>query len=347
LRDEKRVGLFVGIGTFRNEPWELADIILPESHWLERNEPVQGEGSLLPWVGLRQRVVDSPAQVRELREILRDIIHTTGNNESQRYWQFSDTRQWLGQQLGGVAGLTRDGGWEAMSKHSGVWPTYGYLDPELRRIVDEQGEEVLPQYGLPVKLNLQPFPHWKAATDALIGEGELTLLVHGSDYHAGDASSNNKVMVEMTLANHVHINTSTAGKLGISDGDLVRVSSKAGFLVTRARVTQSVRPEVVAMHRDGGHWSIGGVASGKAGPKYEEAPVNLDLDIAHNLWWSDLGVQPMDLIAPVFDEKGGGPATATAVTVKKAEDGDTYGTVNVDTSVLLADQRTVTLPEGS
>ncbi len=347
LRNEKRVGLFVGIGTFRNETWELADIILPESHWLERNEPVQGEGSLLPWVGLRQRVVDPPAQVRELREILRDIIRTTGNSESQRYWQFSDTREWLGQQLGGVAGLAKGGGWEAMAKHSGVWPTYGYLDPELRRIVDEQGEEVLPQYGLPVKLNLEPFPHWEAATDAVLGKGELTLLVHGSDYHAGDASSNNKVMVEMTLANHVHINTSTAGKLGISDGDLVRVTSKAGFLVTRARVTQSVRPEVVAMHRDGGHWSIGGVASGKAGPEHEGAPVNLDLDIAHNLWWSDLGVQPMDLIVPVFDEKGGGPATATAVTVKKAEAGDAYGTVKVDTSALLAYQHAVTSSQGS
>ncbi|GMQ88917.1 MAG: molybdopterin-dependent oxidoreductase [Gammaproteobacteria bacterium] len=347
LSDQSRVGLFVGIGTFRNETWELADIILPESHWLERNEPVQGEGSLLPWVGLRQRVVDPPGQVRELREILRDIIHTTGDSEQARYWQFSDSKEWLGQQLSGVAGLTEDGGWEALAKHSGVWPTYGYLDPELRRIVDEQGEEVLPEYGRPVMLDLDPFPHWKAARDSVTGEGELTLLVHASDYHAGDASSNNKVMVETTLANHLQINTSTAQGLGISDGDLVRVSSKAGFLVTRARVTQSIRPEVVAMHRDGGHWSIGGVASGKAGPEHEEAPVNLDLDIAHNLWWTDLGVQPMDLIIPEFDTQGGGTASATPVTVKRAEDGDAYGTVNVDTSVLLAVQRSVAMPEGS
>jgi len=226
-----------------------------------------------------------------------------------------------------------------------VWPIYGYLDPVLRRIVDEQGEEVLPQYGRPVKLNLDPFPHWKAARDTAAGEGELTLLVHASDYHAGDASANNKVMVEMTLANHLHINARTAASLAIGDGDLVRVSSKAGYLVTRARLTQSIRPDVVAMHRDGGHWSIGGVASGKAGPKHEDAPVNLDHDIARNLWWSDPGVHPMDLIIPVFDKKGGGPASATPVKVKKAEDGDTYGTVNVDPSALLAFQRSAALPE--
>ncbi len=345
LADQSRVGLFVGIGTFRNETWELADIILPETHWLERNEPVRGEGSLLPWVGLRQRVVDSPGQVRELREILRDIVLASGDRGQARYWKFSDSREWLGEQLNGVAGLKKDGGWELVARHSGVWPIYGYLHPVLRRIVDEQGEEVLPQYGRPVKLNLDPFPHWKAARDTAAGEGELTLLVHASDYHAGDASANNKVMVEMTLANHLHINARTAANLGISDGDLVRVSSKAGFLVTRARVTQSIRPEVVAMHRDGGHWSIGGVASGKAGPKHEDTPVTPDHDIAHNLWWSDSGVHPVDLIVPVFDQQGGGPASATPVKVKKAEDRDIYGTVNVDTSALLAFHRSAAAPE--
>jgi len=55
----------------------------------------------------------------------------------------------------------------------------------------------------------------------------------------------------------------------------------------------------------------------------------------------------MDLIVPVFDKKGGGPASATPVKVKKAEDGDTYGTVKVDTSALLALQRSAASPEGS
>ncbi|MFV2055061.1 MAG: molybdopterin-dependent oxidoreductase [Thiohalomonadales bacterium] len=345
LSDPDRVGLFVGIGTFRNETWNLADLVLPESHWLERNEPVRGEGSLLPWVGLRQRVVVPPGEVRELREILRDIVRASGESRRTRYWQFSDSKEWLGQQLDGVAGLKKDGGWELVAKHSGVWPIYGYLDPVLRRIVDEQGEEVLPQYGRPVKLHLDPFPHWQVATDTEVAEGEMTLLVHASDYHASDATANNKVMVEMTLANHLHINAKTAASLGLADGDLLRVSSRVGYLVTRAHLTQTIRPEVVAMHRDGGHWSIGGVAAGKAGPKHEFAPVNRDQDIAHNLWWSDLGVHPMDLIVPVFDPQGGGPASATPVKVEKAQAADTYGTVNVDSSALHALQRTAVSTE--
>lgn len=334
LADESRVNFYVAIGTFRNETWDMADLILPEAHWLERNEPVQGEGSLLPWVGLRQQVVTPPGEAKELREILRDIIRTTGDSEKIRYWQFKDTQQWMGQQLDGVAGLKKDGGWKLMAKHSGVWPIYGYLHPEIRRIVDEQGEEVMPEYGRSVKFDIKSFPHWEPAVDVTAEKDELTLLVHDSDYHAGDASANNKVIAENSLANHLHVNVGTANSLNIQDGDLIRVTSKAGYLVTRAHLTQTIRPDVVAMHRDGGHWSIGGVASGKAGPKYEDAPTNIDADIAHNLWWTDSGVHPMDIILPLFDETGGGAATATAIRIEKAGKEDEYGMVNVGQSAV-------------
>ncbi|MES0371267.1 MAG: molybdopterin-dependent oxidoreductase [Mariprofundaceae bacterium] len=330
LADESRVNFYVAIGTFRNETWDMADLILPEAHWLERNEPVQGEGSLLPWVSLRQQVVTPPGEAKELRDILRDIIHATGDSEKMRYWQFKDAQQWMGQQFDGVAGLKKDGGWKLMAKHSGVWPIYGYLHPEIRRIVDEQGEEVMPKYGHPLKLDIKSFPHWKPAVDVATEKDELTLLVHDSDYHAGDASANNKVIVENSLANHLHMNVSTANGLNIQDGALIRVTSKVGYIVTRAHLTQTIRPEVVAMHRDGGHWAIGGIASGKAGPKHEDAAANIDADIAHNLWWTDSGVHPMDIILPVFDEIGGGAATATAIKIEKAKESDEYGMVKIE-----------------
>lgn len=337
LADEARVKFFVAIGTLKNETWEMADIVLPEAHWLERNEPVQGSGSLLPWVGLRQQAVTPPNRVKELREIHRDIIQRMSDPTRWQYWKFDNTREWLAMQLDGIPGLKQDGGFELMAKHSGVWPIYGYLHPEVRRIVDEQGEEVMPEYGKPVRMNFNTFPHWKPARDVVTADNELLLLVHDSDYHAGDESANNKVIAENSLANHLNINFTTARKMGIHDGDLIRVTSRVGYIVTLAHTTQTVRPEIVSMHRDGGHWGIGGIATGKAGPKHEEAAANIDADIGHNLWWTDAGVHPMDIILPVFDETGGGAATATAVIVSKAEAGDVYGKVNVGTSALEAE----------
>ena len=46
-------------------------------------------------------------------------------------------------------------------------------------------------------------------------------------------------------------------------------------------------------------------------------------------------MHPMDIILPVFDEMGGGAATAVAVSIEKAGRGDEYGTVKVDLSKLL------------
>ncbi len=328
----------MAIDSFRNETWDMADLILPEAHWLERNEPVVGQGSLLPWIGLRQQVSSPVQESQELRTILRDIVQATNNPEARKYWQFSDTKEWMAQQLGGVQGLKNDGGWELMAKHSGVWPIYGYLHPEIRRIVDEQGVEVKPLYGKPFKLNLDPFPHWQAAKDTAVASGDLTLVVHASDYYASDASANNKVIREATLANHLHINRATAQGMGIEDDDLVRVSSKAGYLVTKAFLTQAIRPDVVALHNASGHWRIGGVANGTSGPApaHDGVDNNPDEDITHNLWWSDRGVHPMDLIVACFDPQGGGAACATAVTVNKAEPEDIYGTVSVDAAKLLA-----------
>ncbi len=334
LADESRIGLFVAIGAFRNETAELADLILPEAHWLERNEPVQGQGSLLPWVGIRQRVVNAPGQARELREMLRDIIHAMGDAGKERFWKFRNTREWLAAQLGGIPGLKKDGGWELMARHSGVWPIYGYLHPEIRRIVDEQGEEVLPEYGKSVHLNLDPFPHWQKARDVEAGRNELTLVVHASDYHADDASANNKVIAETSLANHLHINYEKAKEMGFQDGDLIRVSSRTGYLVTRVHLTQTIRPDVVAMHRDGGHWSVGSVATGKAGPKHDEPRITTDADINHNMWWADIGVHPMDIILPEFDEHGGGAGLSTAVTIEQAHTTDAYGLVRMNDSTL-------------
>jgi len=335
LADENTIPFIVSIGTFKNETAELADIFLPEAHWLERNEPVQSKHCLLPWVGLRQQVVKAPAQAKELRVALRDIITAIGDPGMAKFWQFRDTKTWMGKQLDGIAGLKKDGGWKLMAKHSGFWPIYGYLHPEKRRIVDEQGEEVMPEYGKPAHLTLTPFPHWQVAADTQHDEHELTLVIHASDYHADDASANNKIIAEASLANHLLMNYAKTVELKLKDGDLVRVTSSIGYLVTRVRVTQMIRPEVVAMHRDGGHWSIGNVASGSAGPKHAVFHANTDNDINHNLWWADMGVHPTDLIPPLFDVAGGG-ALATAVSIEKAHANDTYGEVHVDKTTSAA-----------
>ena len=54
------------------------------------------------------------------------------------------------------------------------------------------------------------------------------------------------------------INTTTARKKGIADGDPIEVEgADGGSIRGRARLTEGVHPEVLAVANNGGHWAKG------------------------------------------------------------------------------------------
>ncbi|OIO56079.1 MAG: hypothetical protein COX57_06545 [Alphaproteobacteria bacterium CG_4_10_14_0_2_um_filter_63_37] len=332
LEDPQRVAFSVAIATRRDESTDLCDWILPEAHWLERYEAVAGKGTLIPWVGARQPARTPPGQARPLAQILRDAIRAARPEAALRYWVFDDPVEWLAPQLDSVEGLEEEGGWQAVLPKVGIWPLQGRFDPFRRQVVDEDGVPLQPEWPDPSPaMALGELPEWEAPPE-VAKPGKLTLIVHAAEIGEGDVTANHKLIAEQQLANHVQINTSTARNLGIADGDPIRVISERGYLVGVARVTQTVHPEVVTMHIQGGHWSGGAVASGKAGPlaRREYGPIACpDADLAHNLWWSDRGVHPMDLIVPRFDGETGLAARCTPVQLAPARADDHYGRVVV------------------
>jgi anaerobic selenocysteine-containing dehydrogenase len=66
---------------------------------------------------------------------------------------------------------------------------------------------------------------------------------------------------DVSNADVVQINPSDARKLGISDGDMVKVSSVLGSLTVRARLWEGIRPGTVAKCYGQGHWAYGRVAA--------------------------------------------------------------------------------------
>jgi thiosulfate reductase/polysulfide reductase chain A len=65
--------------------------------------------------------------------------------------------------------------------------------------------------------------------------------------------------------NFVAINTETAKRLGIKDGDNVYVESRAGKIKIKARLTEGIRPDTVAISYHYGHWSNSMPAYAKKG----------------------------------------------------------------------------------
>jgi len=69
--------------------------------------------------------------------------------------------------------------------------------------------------------------------------------------------------MELKPENPLMINSKTAGKLGIKDGDVVIVESPYGKVRAKAKLTEGMHPQVVGLQHGFGHWAFGNIAKGR------------------------------------------------------------------------------------
>ena len=178
----------------------------------------------------------------------------------------------------------------------------------------------------------------------LIPTFRLPTLIH-------TRSANSKWLSEMANTNPVWIHPEDARRLGIELGDLLRVTTRIGYYVNRAWVTEGIRTGVVACSHHLGRWRVSGDESGVnrwqaydvemtepgQGQYMLRRVKNLrpfdstDAD-SSRVWWKEGGVH-QNLTFPVQpDPISGMHCWHQKVTVTRAEDGDRYGDVFVDTN---------------
>jgi len=167
-------------------------------------------------------------------------------------------------------------------------------------------------------------------------------------------SGSAKWLNEISQQNPVWVHTSDAKRLGLSTGDLARVTTRIGYFVDKVWVTESIRPGVVACSHHLGRWrrrkdppvsrwsgsvvSVVEAAPGKWKLRREQGPMpfeSRDADSAR-IWWREGGV-PQNLTHPVHpDPISGMHCWHHRVDVCKAETGDQCGDVMVDTEKSMA-----------
>ncbi|MCK4785127.1 MAG: molybdopterin-dependent oxidoreductase, partial [Desulfobacteraceae bacterium] len=343
LSNESLVPFFVSIASTMSETSSLSDIILPEALFLERYEPVSSPTSLMPWAAARMPIAEAPESVREPVVILRDIIQTLdpeGEKGYAEFWDFEDTESLMTSYFEGVSEMEEDGGFEAMEDYS-LWSVYGSVDTATGRFVNDDGEAVEASYGLHKKnggfstaskkieiysaslkeKGLEPLPVWHKPENLKdAGEEGLIFVTYKTAYHAGSTTANNKHLAEKVHSNHCMINKETAHEKGLKDGALVRLISSVGYIITKIRATNAIRPGVVAMAASSGHTAFGAVAN--ADPHRDALSGKNDPDIHYNLWWRDNGVNPNDIFPLFVDPAGGGASMSFVVKVEKAKSGD-------------------------
>jgi anaerobic selenocysteine-containing dehydrogenase len=165
--------------------------------------------------------------------------------------------------------------------------------------------DLLAKKGLPALPVYIPIPEHQK-----MGPKDLHLTTFKVNVQIHSRSQNCKWLSEIYHNNPAWMNPKTAAARGIQNGDRIRVKSHIGEIVTTARVTEGIHPQVVAISFHCGHWEYGRYASGKAA-----FPERKD----EKAWWTDHGVHPNWIIPNRPDPISGQQAWMdTVVQVERA-----------------------------
>lgn len=218
-----------------------ADVIFPESTYLERQDPLEVMSGIWPVVVYRQPVIKPLHDTKPTLEIVQGLAKRL--NLSQ-YFDFT-IDQWIAAQ---VKELPLDTPLEYLKKH-GIYvppgfPKYGTtLSPE-HRFVTKSGKIELFSDRLQ-EFGYDPLPVYHPPAQP--PQGSFRLVLGRKAYFTHGNSTNNPWLNAFDPENRLWLNPVSADSIGVNDGQMLEVSSTAGSVRLKAKITQEIRPDCVFM----------------------------------------------------------------------------------------------------
>ncbi len=370
LKDRSLIPFVVAVDPFMGESTALADLILPDTTYLERwdwEDMVSYDQ--IPEYYIRQPMVKPLGEVRDFKDVCCDLARRLGGDLAAAL-PFSSAEEFVRDACETTSDVKAAGGFAYMKEHGalvppGAKPSYRSYAKEVKAadlegaILDEEtgvywkgnagesyrttkdaykkyvgqkiGDKVYKGFS-PDKVNksglfeihsqlladkgFDPLPSYMSIPEhEAMGPHDLILTTFKVNVQSHSRTQNSKWLSEIYHDNPAWIHPETATQRGIADGDSIRVKSQIGEIVTKAWVTESICPGVVAISNHCGHWAYGRYASGK---KSNPLAGNDDPDLAR-MWWTDRGAHPNHVIPNSPDPISGQQRWMdTVVTVEKA-----------------------------
>jgi assimilatory nitrate reductase catalytic subunit len=235
----EKLEFFAVIDFFLSETARHADLVLPTA-LMEEDEgtTTNVEGRVIH----HRKVVDPPAGVKEDWRIACELATRLGAGDKFRFDSpaaiFEELRR---ASRGGVCdyyGIS----WERIDRENGVfWPCPSEDHPGTPRLYE--GARFGHADG---KAHLQPV-EWRPAAEETDDEYPIVLTTGRvvAQYLSGSQTRRIGGLVDQTPQPYCEIHPRLAEKLGISEGDFVRVESRRGAIVVRAMVVRTIRPDTV------------------------------------------------------------------------------------------------------
>ncbi len=222
-----------------------ADVILPESTYLERSDCIQQANGLKPQMFFRKQAVEPRYDTRDGAMILKQIAERLGTGKFFPYENMDELVQW---QLKGTGFKMEDfekKGFVAYGKKQIFWDRKDGLKFKTPTGKIEFKSSLLEDAGF------DSFPPYEPVASP--PEGQFRLVVGRIVLHTHVSTQNNPYLNDLCGENLLWINDDKAAAMGIDDGDMVKIASSVGDGEMKAKVTDLIHPETVFMLHGFGH----------------------------------------------------------------------------------------------
>jgi thiosulfate reductase/polysulfide reductase chain A len=274
--------LVVVLDTMPSDTAIMADVILPECTYLEREDMVVSFNRLEPSIALRNQVIKPLYESKSMQDILKGL----GKKLSKPLFEVSlkhDEELQESVKDIGVKKAFKEGGYDfcelykddtttrnkkLITKHfgkevyeilksRGVWypflsrhkeignNLYQYYPPEERYYTIKRDYKVKCYLKKLADNGFDAMPTWRDSYDFKVMQNSFRLITGRYITSTQSASANNEILKDIQKTNHLWINDRVAKELNIQLGDHVSVSSSIGRVIVKAYPTNKIHPEVV------------------------------------------------------------------------------------------------------
>lgn len=243
----QNLDLMVVVDVIPSEIAGWADVVLPESVYLERYDDLHMSAFKETFVGIRQPVVESPADQKPNWWIAKKLAEKLG---LANYYPWNHIEDYLDHRLK-AGGLSL----EQLKKEGiirGPKPPIYFEDGIVPEFPTPSGK--IEFYSLQLlEAGFDPVPKFKRPEQA--PSGYYRLLFGRAPVHSFSRTQSNRILMDMMEENELWVNIDVAEKWGLKNAQHVRLKNQDGVISNKIKikVTERIRTDCVYMVHGFGH----------------------------------------------------------------------------------------------
>ncbi|CAD5373910.1 Anaerobic dehydrogenases, typically selenocysteine-containing [Rubrivivax sp. A210] len=237
----QKLDLLVVCDTVPSEIAGYADVILPDTTFLERHDELLVGFGRTGWTSLRQPVVAPPHEQKPAWWIAKQLAEKLGIGASMPFKDMEEYLAWRIEKSGHS--------WDKFKREGVIMGEHQPITVEegLTLSFDTPSGKVEFWSDQLAAKGFDPVPKYKP--QAAAPAGHLRLITGRAPVHTFSRTQSNPLLQDLMPENEVWVNTATAARLGLTHRAYVRLKNQDGVVSNRVRVkaTQRIREDCVYM----------------------------------------------------------------------------------------------------